>query len=374
MVQNDGVLPQRAERVRNTARAAVVAAAALAALAPVPPALVERVYSRGLYPAWQQVATPLGNRVPFALFDVLIVVAAGFWLARTVVDVARARRAGWAQTIGRIAMRTIVGAAALYVLFLLAWGLNYRRVPLTEKLRFDAGRVTPDAARDLAFEAVAQLNALHGRAHAQGWPSGDSIDAALAAAFDRTGRDLGARLTTVPGRPKSTALDVYFRRAAVEGMTDPYLLETLVASDLLAFERPFIVAHEWSHLAGYANEADASFVGWLTCLRAGDQGRYSGWLFLYGELSRAVRTQDYAPLVSRLDEGPRADLRAIAERMRRNVSPRLSVVGWQVYDRFLKANRVESGAASYAEVLRLALGVEFGPDWTPIMIGREPRG
>ena len=34
--------------------------------------------------------------------------------------------------------------------------------------------------------------------------------------------------------------------------------------------------------------------------------------------------------------------------------------GWRVYDRYLKANRVEDGAASYARVVRLALGTELG--------------
>jgi hypothetical protein len=39
--------------------------------------------------------------------------------------------------------------------------------------------------------------------------------------------------------------------------------------------------------------------------------------------------------------------------------------GWQVYDRYLKANRVEAGTRSYAEVVKLILGVRFGSDWVP---------
>jgi len=52
-------------------------------------------------------------------------------------------------------------------------------------------------------------------------------------------------------------------------MTDPYFLETLIASDLLPFERSFVAAHEWSHLAGIADEGEANLAGWLTCLRGG---------------------------------------------------------------------------------------------------------
>src|SRR6185295_18636817 len=80
-------------------------------------------------------------------------------------------------------------------------------------------------------------------------------------------------------RPKRTWGDWYFRRAAVSGMTDPFFLETLIASDVLPFERPFVTAHEWSHLAGIADEGDANFVAWLACNHAAPRDQYSGWLF-----------------------------------------------------------------------------------------------
>jgi hypothetical protein len=154
-------------------------------------------------------------------------------------------------------------------------------------------------------------------------------------------------------------LDLYFRRAGVDGMTDPFFLETLIASDLLPFERPFIVAHEWSHLAGIADEGEANFVGWLACLRASPAAQYSGWLFLYAELAQAASERDRRDVAARLGPGPRADLRAIRERILRHVSPRVSAAGWRVYDSYLKANRVEAGAASYEEVVRLVVGARL---------------
>ena len=69
---------------------------------------------------------------------------------------------------------------------------------------------------------------------------------------------------TVPARPKPTLLAPYFRMAGVDGLTAPAMLETLLNPDLTGPERPFVLAHEWAHLAGYAPEADASFVAWRT--------------------------------------------------------------------------------------------------------------
>ena len=166
-------------------------------------------------------------------------------------------------------------------------------------------------------------------------------------------------------KPKSTLLDWYFRRAAVDGMTDPYFLETLVSATLLPFERPFVVAHEWSHLAGVADEGDANFLAWLACVQAPPPAQYSGWLFLYSEVAGGLRGPARADVAALLGPGPRADLAAIRARLTRQVDRRLFAVGQRVYDRYLKANRVEAGVESYGHVVQLVLGVRFGPGWVP---------
>jgi len=65
-------------------------------------------------------------------------------------------------------------------------------------------------------------------------------------------------------------------------------------------------------------------------------------------------------VVRGLGAGPRQDLRAISARLTRDVRPQVSAAGWQVYDKYLKANRVEAGTASYEQVVRLVLGTELG--------------
>jgi hypothetical protein len=344
-------------------RAAVVLVAGVAALAPVPRPFVEWAYSTGLYPPIQATVTTASNAVAFALLDAAIIVIAGGWLVAFAMDVRRRSRA-WSPVLARVAVRTAVWAAALYLAFLVLWGFNYRRTRLADKLQFDQAAVSPETARMVAREAVRQLNTLHDPAHEAGWPAAHAIEPSLAAAFQRAQHELGSRGALV-ARPKATMFDAYFRLAGVAGMTDPYFLETLVERELLPFERPFVVAHEWSHLAGYAEESEASFVGWLTCVRGSIPDQYSGWLFLYGELARAVGERDRADLAGELLPGPLADLRAITRRLQREVNPHVSAAGWKLYDRYLKANRVEAGAASYDEVVKLVLGVRFAPGWTP---------
>jgi hypothetical protein len=332
-----------------------VIAAAAAALVPLPAAAVERWYSAGMYARLQPWLTSLSNRITFSLLDLMLAGVAILWAALAVRDLLHTP-SRWRGAL-TIVSRTIVWSAALYLLFLALWGLNYRRPRLRDSRPYEASAVTTDAAAAALRQTVTRLNQLHDRAHAAGWPAPGEVDADLADAFAHAVRDAGIARDVVPARPKRTLLDWYFRRAGVDGMTDPFFLETLVAGGVLPFERPFVVAHEWSHLAGIADEGEANFTAWLSCAGGSPSNAYGGWLFLYGELARAVNGQDRAAGSAALDAGPRADLRAIRERYVREVNPRVSNLGWRVYDSYLKANRVEAGTTSYGEVVRLVLGL-----------------
>ena len=338
-------------------RFSIVLLAVLAFLAPAPPAVVERYYSTGIFPFIQRAITTASNQAGFALFDLFLagaVVVLVALLARALFA-----RQPWTRRVVRVASLAAVTGSALYLAFLVLWGFNYQRLPLREKLTFTPANLSPERATALAYEAVASLNTLHASAHAEGWTRAGIVDRRLADAFREAADVVHAGVGTVPGRPKRTMLDLYFRRAGVAGMTDPFFLETLVTSTLLPFELPSVVAHEWAHLAGFNDEGEANFVGWLACLRGTPAHQYSGWLFLYTEVVNALARDVARAVGGALDAGPQADLQAVRDRLLADVSPQVSAAGWQVYDQYLKANRVDAGAASYAEVVQLVLGTEL---------------
>ena len=279
--------------------------------------------------------------------------------------VGRQHRLG--ATLAGLVVDTAAIGAVLYLWFLGAWGLNYQRQPLREQLDFSEERVTREALRVLADRTVDSLNALHRDAHATGWLDLAMTPTSLEPAFARAQRDLALPWTAHGGRPKRTLFNFYFTRVSIDGMTGPFFLETLANDTLLPFERAATVAHEWSHLAGYADESEANFVGWLVCMRGPVSAQYSGWLSLYGIVAGALPRSERDNVMRRLDEGPRADLRAISDRVRRYAVPAASRAGYAVYDRFLKANRVEAGVRSYGEVVRLLLGTRFSEDGKPIL-------
>jgi hypothetical protein len=336
--------------IRRIAWGAVYVLALAGALLPLPAWMVERWYSDGFYPLFQRMVTPASNRLPFALFDVLWIGAAA---AATTAAYRCVRAAGWMAGAVRFATYIARAVALGYVVFLVTWGLNYRRLPLIERLAYDPGRVNPAAATHLGNANAGTLNALYERAHA----APGSIES-LAVAFQDAVRALGATRPVVTGRPKPTLLGGYFHQTAVAGMTDPFLLETLIAPDLLDVERPFVIAHEWAHLAGYADESDANFVAWLTCRRGDAAAQYSAALALLGYAR--PRNLNVA-----LDLGPRIDVYTIGYRYART-NETLRFAARQGYDKYLKANRVERGVESYDAVVQLILGTQLDPNGNPV--------
>ena len=331
-----------------------------------PASLVERSYSRAIYPHAQRLLTGLSNLVPFALLDVLIVVALVglFWVLTRVIRAGHGRR--WRAT-GRAMLNVAAAAAAACVAFYGCWGLNYQREPVTAWLDFDESRLTPDRAVTLGDQVVDALVRL--QTAVPPTSEGDArrdLARRLAPAFEEAVRAVGLQGGTRPGRPKRSLLDPYFTRAGVSGMTDPFFLETIAASDLLPVEQPAVIAHEWAHLAGLARESEASFVGWLTCIHSDSWAQYSGWLDLFLRVVGALDAPQRRLVMARLPGRALEDIEAMRLRNQRDQLRMVSLVAWRMYDSYLKTNRVASGVRNYNEVVRLVLGTRFASGWVPV--------
>jgi hypothetical protein len=335
---------------------AAIAAALAAAVAPLPPEVVERVYSHGLYPRLQPVISSISGASPIALLDPAAAVLLAIGI---VVCVRRYRAFGWRSAVSRTLMTGLVTAAIIYLWFLLFWGFNYRRVPLERKLAYDPSQITREQGLQLGRTAVDRANALVQEAKAT------PLDReSLLAALRRVQAHLRETPLIAAPDPKRSLLALYFRKAAIDGMTDPFFLEIVVNPDVLPSERPFVLAHEWAHLAGFADESEANFIAWLTCLRAARDAQYSGWLAAYQHIASGLPLPDRRALAQALSPAVRADLDAERERFNRS-SPAVRNAARGAYDTYLRANRIEEGIANYNAVVRLMLGTSLDADWNP---------
>jgi hypothetical protein len=168
---------------------------------------------------------------------------------------------------------------------------------------------------------------------------------------------LGRPRGTVPGRPKRTLLSWFFRASGTDGMTAPFLLETLLNRELTGPERPLVLAHEWAHLSGHAAEDEAGFVGVLAALRADVPARYSAWLATALDVAARLPMAERQRLMERLDAGPRRDRELIAARLRTRIRV-VERASWATYDQYLRAQGVDEGIQNYGRVVELLVGMD----------------
>ncbi|MEW6126906.1 MAG: DUF3810 family protein [Acidobacteriota bacterium] len=348
---------------------AVVMVAILLTVFQLPVAFVDRVYANGFYPRLQSFVTPVTNLLPFAIYDLLIVAvifgAPAWWMVR-LVKAGKGRRL---KTAARLLINTMVFAAVIFLLFQLLWGFNYARQPLSQKLDYHDDRINKDAALRLARLCIEQANAEVDKAHQTAFPDDREWLRRLQPSYDALLKALGRTSNLTLAKPKATLFDKYLESTGISGFLNPFGFETIVARGFHPLDRAFTLAHEWGHLAGYATESEASFIGLLALLRSEDAAcRYAGWLALYSHipLQRILNDADEATRQALPKFSPQveADLLAMAEEEnKRQINEQISKAQWEMYQQFLKAN---NATPNYGEVISLMMGTTFEEGWTPV--------
>jgi len=253
-----------AEPIRFSVLAPVIAV--IVALVPIPAWIVDDFYSRDMYTWLQKLMTSATNILPFALLDVILIVAILAVLRRTYRLFHVTRQRGLMDALWEAARRIVRAVGFAVILFLWAWGFNYRRLPLETAL----GGTPPAPAVDALKQAFLDSAALAARLRPLVQPEGrfHSIALQLREPMNAALQSLSRSPLSTFSEPKtSLVLTPYFNAAGITGMLNPFGLETIVLPDLLPFERPFVVAHEWAHLSGHADEAEASAIGWYACMK-----------------------------------------------------------------------------------------------------------
>ncbi|GAC1310725.1 MAG: hypothetical protein NVSMB21_19070 [Vulcanimicrobiaceae bacterium] len=330
---------------------AIGTALAIPACAP-DPRWIEAHYANGAYPAIDRVVRALTGPLPFCLGDLLFAIAVA-WLVRYWFVAARRSRASRLATFGAIAVRTVAVVAALFVWFVASWAYDYSRVPLAQKLVVRNDRTDEDSVGRFADLAIDRLSALADAAHRERLDDA-AFARRLAPTFDATTRRLGDRAAFAPPRVKPTLFQPLMALSATSGFTDPWTHEVNLDAGALAVERPAIYAHEWAHVAGFTDEAEANFIAAIACTTARDPlVAYSGWLLVWFNLPPSVHP------THRMGRTAYADILAIRARFETTANPAVERVQRVAYDRYLKSNHVKAGYDSYRLFVRWMTGAEF---------------
>jgi len=309
------------------------------------PEWVEGAYANGFYPYWEHSIYQITSRLPWSFGDV-VVISGVLWLLFHLI-----RR----QWLWALAVLCIYG-----FWFEASWGWNYNRAPIETRVVYDASKANPRAVDALRKRAIAAINALAPLAHAR---KDDPLDYdALYDDWLPVVQAAGDRWIPWTYPPCPTLAYPFMNATGTTGYINPLTLNSHLASDLLWFERPFVLAHEWSHVAAYAREDEANYLAAVTTTRSHNVVEaYSGWLELFMYLP-PLQKYPKTMFVSEVWE----DFAAIRARNKAYVNLNLSTISWGTYNTYLKSNHIANGIENYNEVTRLYLGVALDRTSVPI--------
>ncbi len=358
------VPPRRAARA--VAGATLLAASLLAqACARSFPREVEALFSEGLYPRLGGLLGHAAGLLPFSLSEGLVLASVVFLAGTAARGVGRVLRghARLPAVLATGAANLTLWAGLGYGLFVLLWGLNYARPPLSSLAGLP---VAPASARQLAELAVHLVDATN--RERVGLPETAQGELRIDGGFRSVARRVAlgyasasARfplLSGAPAPPKPVFLSGLLSRAGITGIYFPFTGEPNVNTTVPDVELPFSAAHEVAHQRGFAREDEANYVGYLACRLHPDRDfRYAGLLAASHYALSALHVVDPAAASEMLARRSPAVLRdeAALWAWTLRYRGRASEVGRRVNDAYLKTQGQAEGVRSYGRMVDLLL-------------------
>ncbi len=341
--------------------------------------------------AWASSLVPAAY--PLTVGETLLGALIGLEIWRTLDAVAEvgARRRRLSNALFGGALHVASVGLVLLVWFYGAWGLCYARAPLADRVDWPPppDPVVVERRAEivaLAEDAVARTNAAYRDVHGSdgadgtpltGAPPAAEVDGALEAGFGCVGRLLDApssfRERRTPAKvPRASEAMSWL---GIGGIYFPFTGEPHVNGAPPAFSQVFTRAHEKAHQRMIGPEDEASFVGFLAMICAGDPlYRYAAWEFASRQLLRPVYQLDRAEgerIAALFSPGVRRDQEAVRAFWTSHKGP---IEAWSRWsnDHYLRAHRVEGGVQAYGRAGRLIAAFLQTDDGRALAEGRRP--
>lgn len=352
--------------IRYTAWALpAVVALALLLILPHFPTVTEAVFSGGLYRALSAVLCTLVGLLPFSLTELCVVAALPVAVLLVVLLIRALRRAeSRIALLGRVARGLGWVLSCTLLLYMLMHGVNFYRVPLSERMGLDTSQKSPAFLQEVCILVADELTTLRAQLAEDengcmqlSKPLYDTLQ--LGDECYANLRDTYPYLSTFVHTVKPVLLSHYWSYTGIAGMYFPMFSESNINIDMPVNAIPATVTHEIGHTCGYAREEDCNFLSFLACLHSDSVDyRYSGYLLAYTYCGNALYDYDqdmWAETRAHLSEGVKRDLRQRNEYWKQFETP-VKDVSTNINDGFLTIQGQEDGVLSYGRVVELILG------------------
>ena len=313
-------------------------------------------YARTVYPFVSASLSACVSWIPFSLEEWL---ATGMVAALVAVPWAgRKKGAAWRTVIRRDAELIII----VWCWFYMGWGINYFRHDFFTRSGTERAEYQETDFRRFLRTYTDSLNASYTPCPL---PTQEEMEDELKNLFASVSPRFGLARPRAYQHPKQVAFNRLYSGVGVLGYMGPFFSESQLNEDLLPVEYPFTYAHEYSHLLGVSNEAEANFWAYQVCTHSRCPAiRYSGYFgllpYVLSNVYALLGEEEYRELALSVLPEIREDLQTKRAHWDALYSPFIGYVQDKVYSWYLKGNKIPSAQKNYAEVIGMILALPDG--------------
>lgn len=320
-------------------------------------------YSEYIYPLAVNTIGRVSGMVPFPVSEIgIYILLATFFatLMRMIIKAAGGRKKGKASPVlfASWISGVLLAAGILAFLYTACCGINYHRRSFSGEEGIITYQYSADDLKEICVWLTEEVNA-----------RADTVtrDADGLLTLDGSERDGGVKamqqlavefpsLAGYYPQPKELLISEILSYQGLTGIYLPFTVEANYNGDMPAYDKPFTVCHELSHLRGFMEEQEANFIAFLACIgseRADFQysGYLSGWVYCMNALYRADY-ESWQEVRGMLDEAAEPDLTANNEFWDRYEGT-ISETAERINDTYLKVNGQADGVQSYDRMVDL---------------------
>lgn len=316
-------------------------------------------YSGTIYPFWVNTIGRFWSVVPFSVVEILLyclIVWLLISLGTGMVHIFR-RKAGISDVLLSGCGTVIVLVGGLFFVYTIMCGINYHSTPFSERNDMELQTYTVEELTSYCEMMTKEVNRLSEKADRKKLADQEKNRKEAGKAMRRIG-NLYEGLTGYYPKPKEVLVSEILSYQQLTGIYSPFTIEANYNADMTAYNIPFTMCHELSHLRGFMREDEANYIAYLACSRSGNvEFQYSGALMAWIYSTNLL--YDYAPetyhkLHDSLDEKVWKDLEENTEFWDK-YEGKISQMSDKMNDTYLKANKQTDGVESYDRMVDLLM-------------------
>jgi hypothetical protein len=326
------------------------------------PNLVEKYFSRGIYPITSRIQSVIANLIPFSLYEIVIVCLVLYVLYRLFRLIRSFFHKSCSDEIIRFASQVFLIVSIGLFLFQFVWSLNNYRIPLKDQLGINVQQASISDLADTYRALVVSANASRAKLEAVQASDPQKVQNILNTAWE--GYPPLARQYSIfhGNRVRVKGLYLFSWVQTLSGYSGVYNFFTgepniNIQPPLVSL--PHTACHEISHQMGINLEDEANYSGFLACMNhPEDLFRYSAYLNALTYTGNALYDQSpetYMELSALLSDEIRTDQQEIREFWDKHQKKAASEIADKMNETYLKSNNQPEGMQSYGKFVDLLI-------------------